>query len=192
MQHKLKAIEKAKQILSESPYDIYHTFEHHVSVWKNILEIAFKENLHPDLDILEVATFWHDVNKGNEKNEEELLHASLEVIGVPLDDINTAVTIIQEHPFGKTQRSDESRLLYDADKIEYVSILRWKSGFDAYTDGLITVEQRDIHIPALNQRIPVLKDSLNFDSSKKMFDEKYLLFKKYMNSINRYKDGKFI
>ena len=73
---KRRIIKKAREYLIKTPYDLYHKLLHHQAVFENCKLIASEENLNVDIDILEIACFWHDVFKGYD-NEDELLEKNL-------------------------------------------------------------------------------------------------------------------
>ena len=190
MNYYLPLINRAKELLLENPYDNYHTLEHHYAVLENIHNIWIEDGLDVDPELVEIAVWWHDVFKGNE-DELELLN--LEFSRYLDKEIKfRLIKIINEHSFGKSQTTNESKLLYDADKIELFSITRWKTVFDMFEYDQISLEERDKYIKEWNRRLPFLINKLHFKSSNQYLDTKYKLFIKWLDSINRYESNLFV
>ena len=181
------AINRAKELLKNKPFDVYHTFDHHQEVVKNSNEIVKAENLTLKTELLEVAAWWHDVFKNNQK-EEKLLTQEFSNIGISKIEIKVILEIISGHSFGREQQSVEAKLLYDADKIALVSIPRWEYSFRLFDQGKISKEERDKYIPEWNRRMPILKDKLNFVYSKHLFRQRHTEFVNWLTIIGRYQD----
>jgi predicted metal-dependent HD superfamily phosphohydrolase len=186
----LVAINRAKQLLTDNPFDVYHTLEHHSEVVENVFDIIKQEKITIDTQLLEIAAWWHDVFKDNPQ-EDELLKK--EFLNLGLDkDVQNIYNIINGHSFGQEQHSLEAKLLYDADKVALVSIARWKYAFDQYDSGLISKEERDKYVPEWNRRMPMLEDKLNFTYSNQLFKQRYSKFIKWLKSIGRYQNNLMI
>ncbi|MCB0749020.1 MAG: HD domain-containing protein [Ignavibacteriae bacterium] len=182
----------AKSKLRGSPYDIYHNLEHHIQVWERCKYIIKTENLKLDNSTLKIASFWHDVFKGRE-NEEELLNQSMKSVGLNNERILKIIKIISEHSFGKDQTIVESKILFDADKIENVSNARWEYAFDAQARKEISISQRDKYIKEWNRRIPLLIGKLHFETSNKLFCDNLTRIRNWLKSINKLNEkGEFI
>lgn len=135
--------------------------------------------------------WWHDVFKNNDK-EKDLIVGELRKVGFEEVKIKRALSIIGGHSFGEKQNSRETQLLYDADKLELVSIPRWFYAFDQAEAGYISKKERDKYIPEWNRRIPLLINKLNFPYSNRIFTERHKEFTDWLFSINRYKNGLFV
>lgn len=192
-QIKSLALDSAKTKLKENFYDLYHTLTHHEQVLGNCRQIVEQEGLEVDMDILEIACYWHDVFKGKGENEKQLLKTALSETGLNEEDVNKVVKIIEEHSFGKVQTLEESKVLYDADKIELVSIPRWKYVFDEYDKGNVSLEERDRYINEWNRRMPLLENHLHYSSSNLIFRNRLKEFKAWLKSIDKLdENGDFI
>lgn len=182
-----KATNRAKELLLENPFDVYHTLDHHTEVVNNIFNIIKNEGIDFETDLLEIAAWWHDVFKENPK-EEELLTKEFTNLGLKREEIQKIIDILVSHSFGQEQQSIESKLLYDADKIALVSIPRWEYAFAQFDAGLISKKERDKYIPEWNRRMPILEDKLNYKYSKLIFNQKHTEFVHWLKSIGRYQN----
>ncbi|MBP9758695.1 hypothetical protein KBD45_03295 [Candidatus Dojkabacteria bacterium] len=184
-----RIIDEIKQHLVTDYFDVYHDIGHHYSVWSNGIEIAQSEKLTYDYKIFELSAWLHDTDKGNETQN---FLKSLALKYSELSEIFLKVeNVIAEHSFGQTQTTVESKLLYDADKIELVSLPRWQNAFNQYEENLITIEQRDKYVSEWNRRMPLLKGNLHFNESNAMFETKYSKFIIWLEAIGRWHDGIF-
>jgi len=184
----IKAINRAKELLLENPFDVYHTLDHHAEVVCNIFDIKDAEVIELKNGLLEVAAWWHDVFKDNTRGEELLIKEFLD-LGLNQEEIQEILNIISSHSFGQEQQNSEAKLLYDADKIALVSIPRWKYAFDRFDAGLISEAERDKYIPEWNRRMPILEDKLHYKYSKLLFKKRYAEFVDWLKSIGRYQNG---
>lgn len=190
---KKKILDTAQSRLITSAYDLYHDLAHHQAVFALCKKIIQDEGLVIDLETLEIACYWHDVFKGKGDQEEKLLRQELEKLGLNQEKINKVVKIIAEHSFGNNQTLEESKILYDADKIELVSIPRWKAAFDAYDKGEVDIATRDKYVKEWNRRMPLLENHLHYSSTNLLFTKRLKEFKDWLRSINRMdKEGNFI
>ena len=64
-------IKEAKKALL-TPFDTVHDERHHLLVWENCRKIVKEEKLDVDMEALEVAAMWHDVER-DEEDETKLL-----------------------------------------------------------------------------------------------------------------------
>ncbi|MBP7774250.1 hypothetical protein KA078_00500 [Candidatus Woesebacteria bacterium] len=140
------SISTAQQLLLDHPFDIYHDIFHHYKVWENSRKITFIEKLKVDTNPLDIACWWHDIFKGEKDNS--LLIKTLSDTNIDTDTLDTAIAIINQHSFGEEQTLLESKILYDADKIEYISLTRWQAAFEACDKGFISVAEKERYISA--------------------------------------------
>jgi hypothetical protein len=63
-------------------------------------------------------------------------------------------------------------VLYDADKLEYLSLSRFSTLINAVSEGEITDEKFDHYKNEWRKRIVKVKDSLNFESTRLEFDRR--------------------
>lgn len=179
-----KIILEAKKHLQEHPFDSIHALNHHRSVWNYCLRIIKKENLTVNLDLLKIAAWWHDV----ERNEEEctLLRGAMTELKYQDQHINKVVEIINGHSWGKKQLCIEAKVLYDADKLEYVSSSRLFTLIEDYRKGNLTQERYDYYLKAWTGRIKSVSGKLNFDYSNILFEHKlkrFVLFSKRFKEV---------
>jgi HD superfamily phosphodiesterase len=159
---------KARALLSENPYDSLHATSHHQQVWDNCLRIVNEEGLVVDTDVLRVAAWWHDVERGSE--EAKLLKDALREVGASQDFGQRVMEVIGGHSFGQDQGSLEARVLYDADKLEYLSIERAESLLRDFENGTIGTERFVDYKSEWAKRIKLVRGSLHFESSRARFD----------------------
>jgi hypothetical protein len=65
---KNQVIAVAQQKLLDEPFDIVHDVFHHYQVWENVLLLVTCEDLSLDLDTVEIATWWHDFERGSSQH----------------------------------------------------------------------------------------------------------------------------
>lgn len=187
-----KKLQDLEELYSQEAFDTYHTFSHHFAVWTNALNIIVSENIANigDVSVLKYAVFLHDLDKGNDEYIKTKKFASkYDFIESSLDDI---FEIIDEHSFGKVQSTISSQILYDADKLELLSIARWEHSFDLYSQSLISKEERDKYVNELNKRIPLLRNNLYFESSNKEFIDREILFIAWLKGLSRWDEDDFL
>lgn len=161
-------IKEAKRILWENPFDEIHDIFHHYRVWENAINIIFNEKLECDMNLLEVAIWWHDISKSDPNNSQEDDFYLFEKAGIACD-VNQATrdqikSTILEHQQMNSQTSLESKILYDADKIEYVSIPRILIAKNSLAD-----EVRNVYEAKWRKNMEERYLSLNFQYSKDNF-----------------------
>jgi HD superfamily phosphodiesterase len=163
-------IRKAQERLVRHPFDALHGIEHHTNTWKNCLLIINKEKLKVDKSYLKIAAWWHDV----ERNEDAclLLRKSMSDLKFNDEAIEKVVAIINGHSYGRKQGNLESKILYDADKLEYVSEKRIETLSNLHKKGVIKDEKFTQYKKAWAERINNVKGNLHFSSSKELFNKK--------------------
>ncbi len=172
-------LEAQKQLIL-NPIDLAHDIAHHYRVHEESLKINIKEKLNADEDLLSVCAWYHDL--GGRRGENVNLIKTL--IGKHTDDssfVDKVIEIIHEHSFGEDQSSLESKMLFDADKLEYVNPLRLSSFLRAYKDGFLSEEKYKQYKKEWAQRVGKVKNMLHFDYSK----EKFLKFLPQAEKIMR-------
>ena len=164
-------IDAARLRLTESPVDVAHDLDHHRRVWENCIWVIGQEKLEGevDLDVLRVAAWWHDVERGSETHE--LMQEALKKVGMDVNWIGRVLLVINQHPFGNGQDGVEARILYDADKLEYVSVERVERVIEAIETGEMKSEVLLGYKRDFQMRLPHVPDSLNFKSTRRRFEE---------------------
>lgn len=163
-------VSKAKAVLSENSYDSLHNASHSELVWNNCRTIVLKEGLSCQMDALEVAAWWHDVDRKD--GSIKTLKDALKQVEIDEDKRRLIINAISEHSFGNTQTSTESKVLYDADKLEYLSLGRFLSLLDGVREGEINKEKFDYYKNEWRKRIVKVRESLNYESTKLEFDKR--------------------
>jgi HD superfamily phosphodiesterase len=160
-------LEAQKQLVLK-PIDLAHDITHHYRVYEWSLKINNDEKLDADVDLLVVCAWYHDLGGrtgGNTKLIKDLVNKHTDDKSF----IDKVVKIVQEHSFGKTQSSLESRILFDADKLEYVNPYRLLWFLRAYKDGLISEKKYRQYKKEWAERIGKVKNMLHFNYSQEKF-----------------------
>jgi len=167
-------IASAQEILIEFPPDSAHDLGHHWAVFNNVVKISCKESIFTrvDIDALSVAIFWHDVERNQEGHK--LLEEAFKKYGTEKDFTEKVIDIIDHHSFGTKQNTIEDKILWDADKLEYASLSRLEKGLEAYRKGNLSQEQFLKYKKEWLERIPSVRESFHFESSKKEFYRRML------------------
>lgn len=166
----LGVINKSKQLLFADPHDVAHDINHHYRVWEHCINIIVEENLFNKVNLpaLYIAAWWHDYKRGS-KGHRELIK-ELKDNKFPFSEIEYIIGIMNSHSFGDAaQDTLEAKILYDADKIEYIAPARWEMinlviKFEPFPRERILGYCRGI-----NERLPVVQKKLYFEYSRKFF-----------------------
>lgn len=184
-----KLIGLAKLILTNNPPDLAHDFQHHQRVWQNILYIQKKEKIRKlDMVMLQLCAYWHDINKHHFNANPALLFYTM------TGDKKTADVIektIDTHGWRNKAKTSLDKMLFDADKLEYVSLKRWRPLLRSNLD----IEQArlfKVYFEGLNKRLPSLPSRLHYASVKICYEVEYQKLLKWARSKNLYTDNKFI
>lgn len=172
-------LERARQFHKDHPMDAAHDLRHHEAVWENGLLIVKEEGLEGecDLPVLEVAMMLHDAidgKRGEEEVKENTTYVRQLILngGGGSDFADKVIAIIKVHSFNEDQgESVEAKILYDADKLEYVSKSRFQIALAAKKSGKMSQEKLEEYGSMWRARIGGVGDSLHFESSKRRFDE---------------------
>ncbi len=162
-------IATARKRLAENPFDALHGVEHHQNVWNNCEWIIEKEGLSPDLDVLQIAVWWHDVERDSEEFPQ--MKRTLRDAGASDEFIGKVLAAVSTHSFGHTQDILEGKILYDADKLEYLSINRVKELLRIRKQGQMGEARFEYYQKTWAKRLKQVPKSLHFESSKTRFQE---------------------
>ncbi len=166
----------AQRQLIESPFDAVHDERHHEAVWNNCLRIIEEEKLENlNLDALKIAAWWHDVQRGQD-DENALLKVKMHQCNISREMQNTILEIVGSHSFGNLQGSTEAQILFDADKLEYVSDKRGKILINLLANGKISKEGFDHYVKIWRERIASVRGQVHFESAKKEFEKRLETF----------------
>lgn len=175
------ALETAKEWHTNEPFDAGHDWDHHQEVINNCGWIIEQEKLEDkvDLDVVLVAAAWHDFRRG--ANDFTVLQRELEVQGAGQDFIDNVIKTISSHSYGNSQPTLEAMILFDADKLAYVSTERIYKVLKAVQDGDMTKEVMSRYAHHFKERIPNIPQMLNFDSSKRRFSDDLDTFRAHIS-----------
>ncbi|MDP2860552.1 MAG: hypothetical protein Q8N98_02450 [bacterium] len=163
---------EAQRHLVERPYDLVHDITHHARVWGWCLKIVEAEKLKVNWPVLQVAAWWHDA-EGRTGELVEAVKKSLAKHMADKDFTDKVIDLIEEHTFGKTQTSLEAKVLFDADKLEYVTPERFAWFFQALNDGYLNESAYRKYNSDWHSRIKLVPKLLNFSFTKKEFLKMY-------------------
>jgi len=185
-----KIIDDLKITLANDAFDIVHDINHHYEVWKNCVEIMDVEKLELDRNALEITAWSHDLETYNKNNDFIKLKAILNHHNV--QDTMTAkiIKIIDEHSWSKKQTLLESKVIFDADKLEFVSIPRWEYSLQAFKDQLITEARMKKYEGVMNEVMFKALDRFYFESTKIKYEKLLKEFIGYAKLKNIFKNGK--
>jgi HD superfamily phosphohydrolase YqeK len=174
-----KLIEYAQAYLKKQPFDIIHDFEHHQLVVNNCQQIVIQEKLVPNEAVLFTSAWWHDVEKSYQTANSadttvEFFKTTATQLGADSEFTELCTQTIIEHSFRQMQTTLESKILFDADKIEYVNDDRIATlvddviaNPDRYQPDFLQ-ETHDIWVA----RIKKVPDMMHFEYSRQLFLDK--------------------
>ncbi len=168
-----KLISAAQKILVTDPYDKGHDICHHFKVMHNCLEIIVAEDIKGvNLDYLQLAAWWHDVDRKTKDHPRFM--SSAKMLGFSDEEIAEILTIINGHSYSD-ERSDilEAKILFDADKIEYVGHARWLYITVSIKNDEMGLDKGIKYALALNERIAYVMENINFKHTKKMLKQEF-------------------
>lgn len=170
-----KSINDAKKwlLLSNDPA---HDIQHVLSVKNTALKIS-KEIKYNDTLLIETICWWHDVGRLFSPIHEELSAqiAKYNLLGYECDKktVNKIYEGIRFHKWKMKPKTLEGNILRDADKLDFISIQRWK----------VCIKQNELeHITPIMELLPKLKGILKLEASKKLYDIRIKQFFKYTKS----------
>lgn len=162
------AVKTIKESLMNDPFDAAHDFDHHLRVYRGCQKIAKAEHLSVNWKVLTIAAWGHDLG-GRTGDETKRLEKILAGYKYPQEFINRVLSVIREHSFGKKQDTLEGRVLYDADKLEYVSSARLTSFLIAAKKGLLSDTAVFSYKRQWADRIDKVINTLHYSYSKQEF-----------------------
>ena len=172
------AIKRAKELLIKA--DASHGLDHAERVLEYALKIA-QAHEEADLEVLEIACWWHDVGRiSGDRNHPRasaiLVEAELPSFGFVPDFIQEVREAISNHSSHAVIEPSniEGKILKDADKLEYITPERWRRG---------TQENFFLYFDPAIEGIPKIRNNmLFFDESKALYDELLSELKDYAKS----------
>ncbi len=171
-----KLIVFAQEYLKKQPFDIVHDLKHHQLVVKNCVDIIREEKLTPDEEVVITSAWWHDVEKSYKSaNSADSTVSFLKKIAreMHIDPafVDQCVHTILQHSFRQSQTTLEGKILFDADKIEYVNdgrIAKLMNDFLTHPGKYPIDKLQEIH-DLWVARIKKVPDMMHFAYSKKIF-----------------------
>ena len=177
-----KSIKEAKKNIFEIK-DTAHNLIHIKSVVDFAIKIAKKYD-EVDNDLIELATWWHDVGRrygdeGHEKRSAEMAFKSLNDLKVYIKICQKVYEAIVFHKWSMQPQTIEGEIIRDADKLDFISISRWKSCLESNNFNAI----QDI-----SNLLPKLRNELlHLDISKKIYDVQIIKFREFIKNIDESK-----
>ncbi len=167
-----KLVKLAQVELKNNPFDIVHDERHHRTVWSNCQKIIAEEDLHDiDTKSLEISAWWHDVQR-DAKDETALLKHKMRDLGLSQNNQEKIIQIVESHSYGNQQTSTEARILFDADKLEYVSAERVQILIKAYEQGKMDEKRFQYYVGKWKERILAVREQIHFSSTKIEFERR--------------------
>lgn len=164
-----QALKYIQNLQKTDPYDAGHDFEHHQTVVNNCQSLVKAEKLKVNEEVLELAAWWHDYQRDNLSKNNAAVKDSLHRHGFDDEFIKTVLDTINHHSHGNQQELTEQKVLYDADKIEYVNPERIKHVMNAVSNGNMSMQRAEKYAKVLNERVISVYESLHYDYSKQIF-----------------------
>ena len=167
--------------LIQKPLDLVHDVSHHYRVYEECLKIAKSEKLHVDHKLILIASLTHDLFDRNGKKV-NVLNIFLKK---QIKDKNyriRIIRIIQEHSYKKKQTTLESKVLYDADKLEYVNPFRLMWLNQIHKDGYLDRKVHNDYKNTWHDRAPFIIPSLNFEFAKYKYKKLFPVALKIINN----------
>ncbi len=166
----IRDAQKWMQLMNDPAHDI----EHVKSVKKTALQIS-KEIGYKNLLLIEVICWWHDVGRLFSPVHEELSAqiAKYNLLGYGCDEKTVLIVYegIRFHKWKMKPKTLEGNILRDADKLDFISINRWKK----------CIEQNQLeHIKPIIVLLPKLRNILKLDTSKKLYDIRIKKFNSFL------------
>lgn len=175
-------IEAQKQLIKK-PFDLAHDITHHYRVQEEALKIIEEEGLDLDEDFISICAWYHDLG-GRRGENSSLIHSLIEKHVKDPKSIEKIIQIIKEHSYGETQTSLESKVLFDADKLEYVNPIRLKWFLKAYDEGYLSKKVYIQYKKEWTERIKNVEGQLHFSYTKRQFSKMLPLATKLMGNTS--------
>lgn len=178
-------IDEAEEILSKKAADIAHDLEHHRQVWTNVQKIADNIEEKVDLAALQIAAMWHDViikrkklgKKRAKQRTAKYVAEKMKILGFPPATIKKTKTAILEHSVMNTQTILESRILADADLLEWFNPERFIKLLRVYTTGRAKRIKKIGFKFFAKKWAKKIQDQINFETTRKLINQKIEDFK---------------
>ncbi|MEO6508709.1 MAG: HD domain-containing protein [Patescibacteria group bacterium] len=173
-----KLINESVEFLGES-VDPAHGIIHAKSVAKHALEIS--ENYSEvDKDLIELCAYWHDdgrlLNPVHEQASAGMLFEALKEFGEEEEICKKAYNAVAFHKWNMTPITIEGEIIRDADKLDFISIDRWKAAIEKNSFK---------HLEDMTELLPKLRNEiLHLQESKIIYDRLITSFNEFVRSQN--------
>ncbi len=157
-------INKAKDYLEHQPVDSVHSVDHHERVADNCMKIIEEEHLNINSYAVVIAAWWHDVE--TKQGATTLLQQEMEMAGFDRQTIESVSAIVRSHTFGKDQKTIESQVLFDADKMEYFNPERMRKAVKDAQEGTLSIPILAQHYHLWLDRYQSVLSSFHFSYSR--------------------------
>jgi HD superfamily phosphodiesterase len=179
-------LKEAEEFLNTKAFDAAHDLSHHQEVWANAQRIKVEAKEKVDLVALQIAAMWHDVVVGRKKlNRNKIkqqtaayVEKRMQALSFPVNTISKAKTAILQHSEKDIQTIVESKILADADKIEWTSAARFQRLYQEITTGRLKKIKIFAYKKMFKNNFKKLSDKMHFKISQKIFQEKTKLLMK--------------
>ncbi len=171
--------------LLDNPFDAGHDFLHHQEVYNNCVYIVHNEKMDVDMNALSLAAWWHDYERNNEEENRRILREFGRNRNVDSELIDKVIGIISSHSYGEKQQTVEQKVLFDADKIEYANVRRFRRVMAAVDSNQMSFLVWGKYKKAWQDRIPQVRAQLHFEASKDRFDEYFVGLADFIKSDPR-------
>ncbi len=132
-----------------------------------------------DRPFLSLCAWWHDVGRGtNDEHHEEinarLLRDDLARRGCSAIETGKAYQAVRHHRWSMRPRTIPGRIIYDADKLDFISIDRWRKCLHA---------GQCVHLREIEKLLPRLGRIFHFDESREIYEKRLPAFMKFYSAI---------
>ncbi len=169
-------IQKATQIMDSIPDPKYSVV--HMKSIVNFTKEILQTETSADAEACILAAYWHDVGringeKGHATLSAEMLKQELTNEGYGTEFIEKCYLAIYKHASCKHPETIEGIIIRDADKIDYVSLARWKNCIE-----------NDCRFNKVLDRLPNLRSNVfELEISKQIFDREVANLVRYLHDI---------
>lgn len=186
MDKKTQIINEAITVLQERPLDAGHDLTHHKRVAQLSVQIAGLLN-NPDInkEALEIAAMWHDVHPADTTSLITYLKSRLVSCRFPQEEISLIIECIATHSFYEEPTVIEAQILYDADKLDALTIERGTMIARSIMKREVSASKKLIYVTTGKVWLKEMRERLHFKITKEMFNKriKTLLNSKEIESL---------
>ena len=158
--------------------DHAHDISHAERVARNVALIGRKLG-YKDISFLSLCAWWHDAGRTiddscHEKISAELLKNDLLRRGSSVAVVKKAYAAVRHHRWSMRPCTLEGKMIYDADKLDFISIERWKKCLKA---------KQNIHPKEIAKLLPRLEKLFHFDESRAIYRRRLPAFMKFYSGL---------